>query len=81
MLKLNDDQRMLQDILDQQWYDNVKGRVLDAKQSNAYVKGRKNVKIRSQETIYRYLSEGKLPRYPRTEFNQPVKRRRKRRQK
>ena len=76
-----DHQRMLQDILDQQWYDNVKGRVLDAKQSNAYVKGRKNVKIRSQETIYRYLSEGKLPRYPRTEFNQPVKRRRKRRQK
>ncbi|MEE4660278.1 MAG: polyphosphate kinase 1 [Halieaceae bacterium] len=71
-------QKLLQDVLDQQWHDNVKARVLDAEQENAMVSGRKSVKIRSQESIHRYLQTGKLPRYPKTSIGQPVKRRRKR---
>ncbi|MEM0953835.1 MAG: polyphosphate kinase 1 [Pseudomonadota bacterium] len=71
-------QKLLQDVLDQQWHDNVKARVLDADQQNAMVSGRKSVKIRSQESIHRYLQTGKLPRYPKTSIGQPVKRRRKR---
>jgi polyphosphate kinase len=73
-----DAQKMLQDILDQQWYDNVKARLLDAEQINQRVPAGKTVKIRSQESIYRYLSSGKLPRYPKTVLRGPVKRRRKR---
>ncbi len=71
-----DNQQQLQDILDQQWNDNVKARVLDAGQSNKFVVGRKNGKIRSQETIHRYLATGKLPRYPKSNI-EPVTRRRK----
>ena len=73
-----DAQKMIQDVLDQQWHDNVKARVLDQKQSNAYVPSKpKAARIRSQETIHRYLSTGKLPRYPRSRMNEPAKRRRK----
>ncbi len=71
-------QALLQDVLDQQWHDNVKARVLDADQTNERITGRKSVKIRSQESIHRYLQTGKLPRYPRTAIGQPAKRRRKR---
>ena len=72
-----DAQRMIQDTLDQQWHDNVKARVLDQNQTNAYVHGRKKAaKIRSQETIHRYLASGKLPRYPKSRMNQPTRRRR-----
>jgi len=72
-----DAQRMIQDTLDQQWYDNVKARVLDQNQTNAYVHGRqKAARIRSQETIHRYLDSGKLPRYPKSRMNQPARRRR-----
>ena len=73
-----DAQTLLQDVLDQQWHDNVKARVLDTEQSNKMVSGRKSVKIRSQESIHRYLQTGKLPRYPRSSINHSVKRRRKR---
>ncbi len=60
-------QKTLQDILDQQWYDNVKARIIDQHQVNAFVpRPRKAPMIRSQESIHRYLATGKLPRYPRT---------------
>jgi polyphosphate kinase len=71
-------QRMIQDILDQQWHDNVKARVLDQNQVNQYVESKKKVAhIRSQESIHRYLSTGKLPRYPKSHMNVPTRRRRK----
>jgi polyphosphate kinase len=71
-------QRLIQDVLDQQWHDNVKARVLDQNQLNHYVDTKKKVaRIRSQESIHRYLSSGKLPRYPKSRMNIPAKRRRK----
>jgi len=70
--------QVIQDILDQQWHDNVKARALDSEQNNKRVQRRGKVtKIRSQETIHRYLSTGKLPRYPKSVMSQPAKRRRK----
>ena len=73
-----DAQRMIQDTLDQQWHDNVRARVLDQNQTNAYVKSRpKASRIRSQEAIHRYLDTGKLPRYPKSRMNEPTRRRRK----
>ncbi len=43
----------IQDILDQQWHDNVKARVLDPKQTNMYVPSKKNApRLRSQESIH-----------------------------
>jgi polyphosphate kinase len=74
-----DAQRVIQDTLDQQWHDNVRARVLDKNQSNQMVPSKKKAaRIRSQETIHRYLSTGKLPRYPKSRMNQPTRRRRKR---
>ena len=73
-----DAQQMLQDILDQQWHDNTKARTLDADQTNRILTpAKKAAKIRSQETIHRYLATGKLPRYPKSTMRQPSKRRRK----
>ena len=73
-----DAQRMIQDTLDQQWHDNVRARVLDQKQANDYVQSKpKASRIRSQETIHRYLDTGKLPRYPRSRMNEPTRRSRK----
>jgi polyphosphate kinase len=73
-----DAQRLIQDMLDQQWHDNVKARILDQNQTNAYVKRKKKAtKIRSQYSIHRYLTTGKLPRYPQSRMNQPARRRRK----
>jgi polyphosphate kinase len=75
-----DAQRIIQDVLDQQWHDNVKARVLDQDQANRYVSSKKKgAKIRAQESIHRYLETGKLPRYPKSTMNQPAKRRRKQR--
>ena len=69
-------QETLQHILDQQWYDNVKGRVLDADQENRYAKPKKKAaNIRSQESIHRYLSTGKVPRHPKTKMRRPSVRR------
>lgn len=73
-----DAQDLIQNVIDQQWHDNIKGRVLDSEQSNEYVKSRpKAARIRSQESIHRYLSTGKLPRYPKSKMKVPAKRRRK----
>lgn len=44
------------DTLDIQWRDNVKARIIDAKQSNAYVKRGNKRSIRSQQQIYEYLA-------------------------
>lgn len=66
---------MLQDILDQQWHDNERARILDPAQLNTMVKRRKKAaSIRSQETILRYLETGKLPRYPRSNMKKAIKR-------
>ena len=54
-------QQMLQDVLDIQWCDNVKARVLDAEQRNQYRTFKINGKVRSQAQIHEYLEEGKLP--------------------
>lgn len=73
-----DAQRIIQDTLDQQWYDNTRARVLDQNQTNSYVKTKKRAtRIRSQDSIHRYLSSGKLPRYPKSRMHQPARRRRK----
>ncbi len=72
-----DAQKTLQDILDQQWNDNVKARSLNAGHINDRVERKKRVRIRSQETIHGYLATGKLPRYAKTPTPKKVKRRRK----
>jgi polyphosphate kinase len=72
-----DAQKVIQDILDQQWHDNAKARMLDQNQVNDMVEHRKKAtRIRSQETIHRYLATGKLPRYPKSRMNVAAKRRR-----
>jgi polyphosphate kinase len=71
-------QTLLQNTLDQQWHDNVKARILDPEQSNNLVPAKKKAtRIRSQETIHRYLGTGKLPRYPKSTMTVAAKRRRK----
>jgi polyphosphate kinase len=61
----SDAQLMIHDILEQQWHDNVKARIIDRDQTNRYVEHRrKSPRVCSQESVYRYLSSGKLPRYP-----------------
>lgn len=73
-----DHQNTLQAILDQQWYDNVKARTLDAAQTNGLPHpAKKSSSIRSQESIHRYLATGKSPRYPKSTMRQPSVRRRK----
>ena len=70
-------QQQLQDILDQQWHDNVKARVLNESQDNEMVGRAKTAPaLRSQETIHRYLQTGKKPRMPRTLMRQASRRRR-----
>jgi polyphosphate kinase len=70
-------QAQLQDILDQQWHDNTKARVLDKDQTNAMRKrGKTTPMLQAQETIHRYLSSGKKPRMPRSLMQQASKRRR-----
>jgi polyphosphate kinase len=71
-------QRMLQDILDQQWNDNVKARVIDSGQANKMVSSEgKATSVRSQETIHRYIETGKLPRMPQSDIRKPSVRRKK----
>lgn len=56
-------QKTIQKILDIQWADNVKARVIDASQSNVMrTRKKKSAKIRSQEQIHDYLLRGKTPR-------------------
>ena len=70
-------QTLLQDVLDQQWNDNSKARVIDSKQANEMVvsSGRATL-VRSQETIHRYLQTGKSPRMPKSSMRTPSVRRR-----
>lgn len=71
-----DAQQTIQDILDIQWSDNVKARVLDRAQSNTMVARKdKAASIRSQEAVHSYLSTGKKPRLPRSNMSLPPKRR------
>jgi polyphosphate kinase len=73
-----DAQKLIQDTLDQQWHDNIKARILDQHQSNDLVASKKKAtRIRSQETIHRYLATGKLPRYPKSRMTVMTRRRRK----
>ncbi|MFT7263688.1 MAG: polyphosphate kinase, partial [Halioglobus sp.] len=74
----SDAQKVIQDTLDQQWHDNAKARILDQHQANSFVRPKaKGTRIRSQETIHRYLSTGKLPRYPKSSMTVTARRRRK----
>ncbi len=57
----DDHKKTIQDIFDIQWCDNVKARLLDPGQTNAFRKRVGGEKIRSQEVIYRYLKGGKVP--------------------
>ncbi|GAB5414523.1 MAG: polyphosphate kinase 1 [Congregibacter sp.] len=68
----------IQTVLDIQWHDNVKARVVDREQKNKLVarKG-KSPTIRSQEAIHTYLSTGKKPRLPKTNMSLPAKQRKK----
>jgi polyphosphate kinase len=50
----------IQTIIDLQWADNVKARVLDRLQTNPMRK-LKGPNVRSQEAIHRYLASGELP--------------------
>ncbi|MDA8739054.1 polyphosphate kinase 1 [Luminiphilus sp.] len=70
-------QTLLQDVLDQQWNDNSKARMIDSKQGNEMVasSGRATL-VRSQETIHRYLQSGKSPRMPKSSMRTPSVRRR-----
>ena len=53
-------QQRIQNIIDLQWHDNVKARILNANQTNQF-KHRRGARIRSQEAIHQYLSTGQLP--------------------
>ena len=75
-------QKTLQDVLDQQWNDNVKARVIDASQVNEMVSSEgRATSVRSQESIHRYFETGKLPRMPQSDIRKPSKRRKKGHQK
>lgn len=55
----------IQDILDIQWADNVKARIVDASQSNRMRERGNGVRrIQSQEAIHDYLSTGRKPKLP-----------------
>lgn len=70
-------QQQLQDILDLQWHDNAKARLLNAKQDNQMVeRAAKATFLQAQESIHRYLSTGKKPRVSRSLMRQPSRRRR-----
>ena len=53
-------QKRLQDIIDIQWNDNVKARILDEEQNNR-IRNRRGGVIRSQEAIHHYLQSEELP--------------------
>jgi polyphosphate kinase len=55
-------QQRIVDIVDIQWCDNVKARVLDEHLANDARTGKSKSKIRSQEVIHEYLISGKLPK-------------------
>ena len=47
----------LQDVMEIQWADNVKARVLDNEMQNNFVKHRSGKRIRSQFAIYEYYKK------------------------
>jgi len=53
-------QQCIQAIIDLQWHDNVKARIIDAEQSNR-MKPRRGARLRSQDAIHLYLQTGELP--------------------
>ncbi|MBB3046840.1 polyphosphate kinase [Litorivivens lipolytica] len=65
--------KTLQDILDIQWADNVKARVLESNLVNRLrlPRKKKTKRIRSQEAIHRYLSKGRLPRLRKLSYRPP----------
>ncbi len=65
--------KILQDILDIQWADNVKARVLESNLMNRLrlPRKKKTKRIRSQEAIHRYLSKGRLPRLRKLRYRPP----------
>jgi polyphosphate kinase len=74
-----DHKALLQAVLDIQWHDNVKARILDqraAQQPSCRARPRRPP-MRSQEAIHAYLATGKLPRLPRSNMTLPPKKRRK----
>ena len=48
-------QRKFQKMIDIQWNDNVKSRIIDKDQLNKYFKDKKVKKIRSQYEIYNFI--------------------------
>ncbi len=52
-------QRQLWDMLELQWKDNVKARIINVQQDNQYRHTRSRTRVRSQESIYNYLSKFK----------------------
>jgi polyphosphate kinase len=50
-------QKELKDILDIQWSDNAKARLINSEQNNQYRPATSNLKIRAQEKIYQYLKK------------------------
>lgn len=66
-------QKMLQSIIDLQWADNVKARIIDASQSNGFRARKKSGgKIRSQGQTHKFLSTGKLPRLAKLDYRPRV---------
>lgn len=62
-------QQRIQNIIDIQWADNVKARVIDAAQSNDFRPRKKSAqKLRSQLQIHSYLETGKLPRLAKLDY-------------
>ena len=58
-------QQTIKTVLEIQWADNMKARVLEAEQKNKLRPRKKNTrKVRSQEVIHHYLATGKTPRLP-----------------
>ncbi len=62
-------QKTIQRILDIQWADNAKARIIDESQSNVMRSRRKKTAIiRSQELIHDYLEDGKSPRLAKLKY-------------
>lgn len=55
-------QQRIQGIIDLQWHDNVKARILDESQRNQF-KNRRGGRLRSQEAIDVFLRTGELPAF------------------
>jgi len=53
-------QKELKDILEIQWRDNVKARMINEKQDNIYRTTESKTKVRAQDEIYKYLRKEKL---------------------